>query len=103
MQIGCFQQLFTNRLPCSTFEQHVIGYHHSRLSCGFQHRTDMLHKVQLFVAGGSPEILTVIGQVVFFLFPLFVGKGLAALFAEWRIGQYIIVSSGRSGYQRIGW
>jgi hypothetical protein len=34
----------------------------------------VLHKVQLLVGGGGPEILAVVGKVFLFLFAFFVGK-----------------------------
>jgi hypothetical protein len=36
----------------------------------------------LFVAGGDPEVLAVVGEVFFFLFAFFIGEGHAALLAE---------------------
>ena len=38
----------------------------------------MLNEVQLLVAGSCPEVLPVVGEVFFFLFAFFVGKGLTA-------------------------
>ena len=61
----------------------------------------MLHEIQLLVAGRYPEILPVVGKVFLFLLACFVGKGHAALFAERRIGEHIIISCFRSGDQRI--
>ena len=53
------------------------------LSCRqLKHQSNVLNEVQLLVARGCPEVLTVIGKVFFFLFAFFVGKGLTALFAK---------------------
>ena len=59
---------------------------------GFQDSFDMLNKVKLFVACGCPEVLTVVGQVLSFLFTLLVGECHTALFSKRRVGQYIVIS-----------
>jgi hypothetical protein len=46
----------------------------------------VLNEVQLLVAGGCPEVLATVGEVFFFLFAFFVGKGLTALFTKGWIG-----------------
>jgi hypothetical protein len=58
----------------------------------FEHCADVLDKVELFVAGGGPEILPVIGQVVLLLLALVVGEGHAAFLAEGWIRQHIVVA-----------
>ena len=45
-----------------------------------KHGADVLNEVQLLVAGGSPEVLAIVGMVFFFLLAFFFGKCLAALF-----------------------
>jgi hypothetical protein len=52
MYICCLQQLLTNGLTCATFKQNIVRNNHCRLPCCFKHGADVLHKVQLLVAGG---------------------------------------------------
>jgi hypothetical protein len=56
-------------------------------------------KVQLFVAGGHPEILPVISEVFFLLLAFFIGEGHAALFAKRRVCQHIVVEFRATGDQ----
>ena len=50
----------------------------------------MLHKVELLVGAGRPEILTVVHQVLILLFAFLVGEGDGGFFAERRIGEHIV-------------
>ena len=61
----------------------------------------MLHKIQLLVARGGPEILAVVREFFFFLFALFIGERHAALFSEGRIGEHKIISLAIIGNERI--
>jgi hypothetical protein len=63
---------------------------------------DMLHKVELLVACGSPEVLTVVSEVFFFLLAFFVGEGHAALFSKGRVGEDVIVTVTRISYESLG-
>jgi len=93
MQVGCFHQLFPDCFTGPTFEQNIVGNNHGGKAGCFEHRRDVLDKIQLLVAGGRLEILTVVSQIVFFLFAFIVGKSLTALFPEWRISQHIIIGN----------
>src|SRR5690606_16254723 len=101
VHIGGFEQLFADAFAGSAFEEHVIGQDYGGQAGGFEHAPDVLHKVELLVAGGGPEILAVVGEVFFFLFAFGVGKGLAAFLAERRVGQHVIVALRRSRDQGI--
>lgn len=50
----------------------------------------MLHKVQLFIGTGCPEILSIVDEVFFLLFAFLVGESKSRLFAKRRIGQHIV-------------
>ena len=50
----------------------------------------MLHKVQLLVRGGRPEIIALHALLLFTDIAIFSDNGRAALLSEWRIGQYQI-------------
>jgi len=67
VHIGGFEQLFPDAFAGTAFEKHVIGQDHGGLAGDFEHTPDVLHKVELLVAGSGPEILTVVGEVFFFL------------------------------------
>lgn len=90
VQIGCFQQLSAHNLASSALKQHIVWHNHGCLAGSFQNRVDVLHKIQLLVGTGRPEILTVINEVFFLLFALFIGKGEGGLFTKRRVCQNII-------------
>ena len=89
MKIRSLQELFTDRFSGTAFKKYIIRDYYGSGSIIFQERADMLYKIELFIGGGSPEILPVIGKLLFALGSIFIGDGDAASFAEWRIGQYI--------------
>lgn len=75
MQIGCLQQLSAHNFARTALKQHIVRHNYRRFAGSFQNRVDVLHKVQLFVGTGCPEILTVINEILFLLLALLVGKG----------------------------
>ncbi|MOA30245.1 hypothetical protein D3C78_1513170 [compost metagenome] len=50
----------------------------------------MLQEIELFVGGGFPEVLPLVGQGFFVFLTLFIGDGHAALLPEGRVCQHII-------------
>ncbi len=90
MQVRGVEQLFSHSLSRAAFKEDVIRHDHGGLSGAFQDRIDVLHKVELLVAAGGPEIRTVVGQVLFLLLPFLVGEGVGGLFAERRIRQHVV-------------
>jgi hypothetical protein len=62
----------------------------------------VLEEVELFVGRGGPEILPVVDEVFLLLFALLVGEGHRTLFAEGRIGQYVIHGERRLGDEGVG-
>ena len=52
----------------------------------------MLHKVQLLIGAGCPEILSVVDEILFFLLAFFVSEGQRGFFAKRRIRQNIVHS-----------
>ena len=61
----------------------------------------MLDEIELLVAAGRPEILTVIYEVFFLLFSFFIGEGEGGFFAEGRIGENVIHTVAGIGEERI--
>jgi hypothetical protein len=61
----------------------------------------VLEEVELFVGGGSVEVLAVVDQVLFLLLSGFVGEGHAALFAKGGIGKHVVVGFLRWGDQGV--
>ena len=86
VEIGGLHKFLANGLAGTTFEEDIVREDDCSLAGGFQHRFDVLDEVELFVAGGDPEVLTIVGEVFFFLFACFVGKCHAAFFTKRRIG-----------------
>lgn len=73
-----FLLAFCESFAGTTFEVHVVGQHHGRLAGGFEHAADVLHEVEMVVAGAGPKVLTVVGVGFPFLLSLSVVEGLAA-------------------------
>lgn len=61
----------------------------------------MLHEIQLLVRRGRPEILPVVGQIVFFLLAFLVGETHRAFLTERRIRQHVIEAFTGIRHQRI--
>ena len=103
MKVGGFEHFLPDGFACASFEQYVVRNNNSRLTGCFEHCTDVLNKIELFVAGCRPEILTIVCEIFFFLFPFLVGEGHTALLAKRRICEYIIYAHTGICYKRIGW
>ena len=101
MQIGIFQELLADGLARAALEQHVVRNDRGGASGGLQHRADVLHEIELLVRGARPEVLTVVGEVVFLLFSLLVGEGHGTLLFEGRIGQRVVEALAGIGHERI--
>src|SRR5690606_32588610 len=67
----------------------------------FQNGANVLHKVKLFVGGGGPEILPVVGEIVALLLPFGVGEVHGAFFAEGGIRQDVIEAAAIVGDEGI--
>ena len=70
VQVGVVQQLLADRLTGTAFKQHVVGNDDGSAASGLEHGANMLHEIELFVRGRRPEVLAVVGEVVFLLFAL---------------------------------
>jgi hypothetical protein len=46
----------------AAFEEHVVGNDHRGPVIGLEQRLDVLHKVELLVGGGGPEVVPFIGD-----------------------------------------
>jgi hypothetical protein len=55
----------------------------------------------LFVGGGCPKVLAVVGEVFFFCFACFVGDGSGAFFTEGGIGEDVIIALSSVGDEGI--
>ena len=62
MDIEPRQQPPADCLAGSAFEEHIIRYNHCCATVDLQQRGNMLNKIELLVAGCSPEIVTLITQ-----------------------------------------
>ena len=90
MQVSGFEQFLAHDFSCTALKQNIVRHNNGSLSCGFQNGIDMLHKVQLFIGTGCPEILSIVDEVFFLLFAFLVGESKSRLFAKRRIGQHIV-------------
>lgn len=101
VQVAGSKELFADNLACAALKQHVVRHNHSGLARGFQNRVDMLDEIELFVAAGRPEILTVIYEVFFLLFAFLIGEGEGGFFAEGRVSENVIHAVAGIGEERI--
>ena len=75
VQVAVGKELLADDFTRATLEQHIVRHDHSGLARCLQDRVDVLHKIELLVATGGPEILTVIDEILFFLFAILIGEG----------------------------
>jgi hypothetical protein len=66
MHAAFLQKVASHLLAGATFEQHVVRHNHRGAPIDLQQRVDVLHEIELLVAGRSPEILTDY-DLIFFL------------------------------------
>ena len=90
VQVCRLKQLPADDLTSPALKKHIVRYYHSRLAGGLQNRVDMLHKVQLLVGTGGPEVRTVVDQVFLLLLPLLICEGQRRFFPKGRISCHII-------------
>jgi hypothetical protein len=88
VHIAFVQQLFADGFARTAFKQHVVGQHHRRAAMGFEQRFDVLHKVQLLVAGGGPKVVALDGVFFGAGAPVFAHDDGAAFLAKRRVGQH---------------
>ena len=101
MQVSGFQQFLTDNFARAALKQHIVRHNDRSLAGCFQNGIDVLHKVQLFVRTGCPEVLPVVNEVFFLLFAFLISKGDGGLFSERWIGQHIVHTITGVGEKRI--
>ena len=101
MEVAGLHELAAHGFPGAALEKHVVRQDHGGAAGGLEHGADVLEEVELLVRGGGPEVLAVVGQFVLLLLALLVGEGHAALLAEGRIGQHVVVGLSRRRDQRV--
>ena len=101
VHIALVQQLLANGFARAAFKQHVVGQDHRRAAVGGEQRLDVLHKVELLVAGGGPEVVALNGVFLGAGAAVFTHDDGAALLAKRRVGQHHLKTLARVGRQRI--
>ena len=91
VQVAFLQQLAPHRLPRAAFKEHVVRHHYCRFPMDLQQLMDVLHKIQLLVAGRSPEVVANHGLRFPLHFAFFGDVGDAGLFTKGRVGQNHVV------------
>ena len=81
------KQVAPHLLARAALEQHVVRHHHRGAAVDLQQRVNVLHEVQLLVAGRGPEILAHDDLVILLGVALLVHEQQALLLPERRIGQ----------------
>ena len=101
MEVAGLQQFLADGLACSALKEHIVRHHHRRFAGGFQQGVDVLEEVELLVGAGGPEVLPVVDQVLFLLFPFLVGEGQGRLFAKGRVCEHIVEPLAGIGEQGV--
>src|SRR6266568_3216662 len=102
MYLALLQQLAPDSLTGPALEKHIIRHNHGSAPINLEQRLDMLHKVQLLVAGAGPEVVSHNHTGLTLLVPLLVDKSDTALAPKRRIGQHDIEILARVTAQTIG-
>ena len=101
MQITGSKQLLADDLASAALKEHVVRHDYRSLARGFQDGIDVLDEIELLVAAGGPEILTVIYEVFFLLFDFLIGEGEGGFFTEGRIYENVVHPVAVIGEQRV--
>src|SRR5436309_6661251 len=102
MHIALLQQFAPDGLTSTTLEEHIIRHDKSGTTINLEQGLDMLHKVQLLVAGAGPEVVAHDHAGLTLLTSLLVDKGDAAFAPKRWIGQHDIEILTRVTAQTIG-
>src|SRR5581483_1914561 len=107
MHIAALQQVAPNRFARSSLEKDVVGDDDRRTTAGLEQAIDVLHKIELLIAGRGPEVVAADGRgllllraVAAVLFAV-AHQAEAALAAKGRIGEDDIKFRLRPGAQAI--
>jgi hypothetical protein len=102
VHVALVQQLLADGLARAALEQHVVGQHHGGAAVLLEQRLDVLHEVELLVAGGGPEVVALDHVLLGADFAFGAGDHRAALLAEGRIRQHHVEALAGVGRQRVG-
>lgn len=88
MHIALLQQFTAHSLPGPAFKEDIIGYNHGCFAVNPGDGLDVLDKIELFVAGGGPEVIAHnrLGLALEFAFIGHIGD--TALLAKGWVGQH---------------
>ena len=59
MHVRLLEQFAPDGFARAAFEEHVIRQHHRRATVLLENGEDVLEEIELFVAGGGPEIVAI--------------------------------------------
>ena len=90
MDIALMQQFPAHGFAGPAFEEDIIRHDDRRAAVDLQQSLDVLDEVQLFVAGGDPEVVANHGSGLMLDIALLGDVGDTALLAEGRIGEHHI-------------
>ena len=75
MNVAALEELAADGLARAAFEQDIVGNDDSSAAIHFQEADDVLHEVDLLVAGGGPEIVAIDDQRFPALLAFFIDDG----------------------------
>jgi len=96
------QEFAPHHFARAAFEENVVGDDDGRFAVHFENVPDVLNEVELFVAGGGPEIFADDVLRLALDFALIGDEGDAGLFAEGRIGQHHVEVFAGVGGETVG-
>src|ERR1017187_2066667 len=88
VDIAIVQEAFADGFAGPALKQHVVGQNDSGPPVDLEQTADVLEKVELFVAGGGPEVVAQNLLTLLHLIAILVDDGDAGLFPEGRVGQH---------------
>ena len=87
MSPALLKKITPHLLAGTALEQNVVRDHHGGAAVDLQQRVNVLHEIELLIAGGGPEIFAEDDLVVLLRVALLVDEKQALLLAERRIGK----------------
>ncbi len=84
-------EAFANGFAGATLEQHIVGQNDGGAAVDREQAADVLEEVELFVAGGRPEVVAQNLVTLLHLVAIPIDNRDAGLRAEWRIGEHHVV------------
>jgi hypothetical protein len=91
MDVAIVQEAFANCFAGAALEQHIVGQNDGGAAVDPEQAADVLEEVELFVAGGGPEVIAQNLLAFLHLVAILVDDRDAGLLAEWWVRKHHVV------------